>query len=112
MSIFNNFPKVAHNIWDKITFKASTSISPFLKKVETDAVRAGEEILMDIGKAVLTQTKGQLGSNAKVGDIIKAAVELGIPMLESKGIAAATALLYNVVSALLISLETHDSAAS
>ncbi|MFO0906758.1 MAG: hypothetical protein U0835_00050 [Isosphaeraceae bacterium] len=110
MSVFSNPQKVLHNVWERVTSAFATRIYPYLKTVEADAVAKGEEVLVEVGKAVLAQAQTQLGSDAKVGDVIKAAVELGIPMLESKGVAAATALLYNVVSALLIAVETHEAA--
>lgn len=108
MSIWSNSDKVWHNIWTGISNVYASKISPFLAIVKKDAVKKGEDVLLEVGKDVLAQAKDQLGSGAKIGDVIKAAVELGIPMLERKGVNAATALLFNVLSMLAISLESHS----
>jgi len=110
MSIITNPSKVLHNLWDKVTGLYTSKIAPFLKTVEQDAIQKGEDVLIAVAKDVTAQAKTQLGSNAKIGDVIKSAVELGVSELESKGVTAATALLYNVVSALLIAAETHAAA--
>lgn len=109
MSVFSNPEKVLHNVWDKVTSLFNSKIAPFLKSVEQDAVQKGEDVLLDVGKAVFAKAKEDLGEGARAGDVIKHAVELGLPMLESKGISAATALLFNVISSLLIAIETHDA---
>jgi hypothetical protein len=110
MSIFTNPEKVLHNAWDKVTSLYSSKIAPFLKTVERDAIQKGEDVLIAVGKDVFAQAKAQLGSGAKIGDVIKAAVELGLPELEKQGVTAATALLFNVVSSLAIAIETHAAA--